>query len=131
MPKAGYAENPLGPMLAKAGVGVEETQIIDEDETIVTATATVRKTPVLDEGVSQVDHLGQLLADQSLADEAYEHDPLTLSLPKRAQHDCANKHHLRAPSDVVKEPAQTERSTRLQLDVLELERVYISTNVLA
>ena len=131
MPKAGCAENLSGPMLAKAGFGVEETQIIDEDETTVTATSIVRKTPVVDEGVSQVDHLGQLLADQSLADEAFEHDPLTLSLPKRGQHDRANQHHSRALSDVAKEPALTERSRRLQLDVLELERVYISTNVLA
>ena len=102
---------------------VEEESITPSEGSGAAVSPSARK--LADQAVDgfQLEQLTQSLEHQNLDDKPND-EPIPLHLPKRGQH----KPPVDANALPVSAP-QSGKSRRMQLDVLELERIYISTKV--
>ena len=110
--------------LHKPVFDIEEVSVTAEEESTVVATPTVRQLADQDLDGNQLQELSQALEHQSLEDRPNE-ESVSLNVPKRGQrpnedHAITNLHPAQPLSNNCK-------SRRMQLDLLELERVYVST----
>jgi hypothetical protein len=77
-----------------------------------------------DHSQSQMEHLSHLMANQDISESAADDTP-AIYVPKRGL-----PQHWRSSSDLPKTPLPKGRlAKRLTLDVLELERIFVSTKV--
>lgn len=109
--------------LHKSETNIEELAVPVDEESTIAATPTARKPADPDNYTTQMQELSQVLEQQSLKDSSND-EPLPLNVAKRGQD---RKQDSRKDDPMMKPQSNSMKSKRLQLDILELERIYLST----
>ena len=123
-----YPESTVGgpdSRLHKSSFDVEEVHLLADEDTTVAGTLITRKPADQDADATQLQQLGESMEHHCLEDIS-NNGSLPLKLAKGGQAEKPD-----SSKDCTKEkpPLCGVKSRRMQLDLLELERIYLSTKV--